>query len=66
MKATVSIKANGFKPAIEFPSGGRQVAASTYRSYEEAFAEARRMVRLREQFPEGCVRDPEPHQLVQL
>jgi hypothetical protein len=58
IKSTVTVKANGFVPTLEFPNGGRQLARSVYRSMTDAQEIADQMKRLRIEQPDGCVRDP--------
>ncbi len=66
IKPSVDRMANGWAAVLEFPNGGRQRMSSRHGTMESALSDARRCLRVRLNYPESCIRDPGPNQLVCL
>lgn len=66
IKATADRRANGWRPVLEFPNGGRQCMASRYGTMEQAEKAARKCLKVRIEYPDGVVRDPMPNECQEL
>ena len=66
IKAACDRMANGWAAVLEFPNGGRQRMFSRFGTMDEALKDARHCLRVRLNYPEGCIRDPGPNQLICL
>jgi len=66
IKATADRMANGWAAVLEFPNGGRQRFVSRYGTMEEAKRDAAKCLRVRLNYPNGVIRDPDPNQLMDM
>ena len=64
--ATADRRANGWRPVLEFPNGGRQCMSSRYGTMEQATRAAQHCRRLRIKYPANVVRDPLPNECQEL
>ena len=64
--ATADRRANGWRPVLEFPNGGRQCFSSRYGTMEQATRAAQGCRRARIQHPDGVVRDPQPNECYEV
>lgn len=66
IKATADRRANGWRPVLEFPNGGRQCMSSRYGTMDAAIKAAQGCRKARINYPDGVVRDPQPHECQEL
>ena len=66
IKASADRRANGWRPVLEFPNGGRQCFASRYGTMSEATKVANKGRKLRIEYPDSTVRDPQPNECQEL
>jgi hypothetical protein len=66
IEATTTRKANGWHAVLAFPNGGRQVFSAPHGTMDAAMQEARHAKRAGDLYPQCRIRDPRPHELIEL